>query len=50
MNWLDILQLSTALLTQALAAFAAGQRKEAPATVALDPAHAATVQTLAGTP
>ncbi len=35
MSWLQILQLATTLLSQALAAFAAGQTKEAPALVNL---------------
>jgi hypothetical protein len=47
MNWLQILQLSTALLSQALAAFAAGHTKEADASVQLPPEHAAVVRTLA---
>lgn len=48
MNWLAILELATALLTQALKAFAAGQTKEAPAQVILHPDHVEIVRTLAG--
>jgi hypothetical protein len=43
MKWLDVLQLSFALLQQALAAFAQGQRKEAPAQVSLEPEHQETL-------
>ena len=46
MSWLAILQLAFALMGQALAAFAQGQKKEAHATVVLPPEHVATVKAL----
>ena len=47
MTWLQILQLALTLLTQALAAFARGEKKEAPAQVRLAPEHEGCVQALA---
>ena len=46
MSWLDILQLVTTLMQQALMAFAQGHKKESPATVNLAEQHVATLQKL----
>ncbi len=47
MTWLQILQLALTLTTQALAAFAAGAKKEHAAVVQLPAAQQATLQHLA---
>jgi hypothetical protein len=46
MSWLDILQLAMVLMQQAMAAFAAGHKKEAPANLSLSQKQVETVKTI----